>query len=193
MSTAVEIRRYDGEAISADAELRLRLGELFVGVFSEPPYDEDPANPGEWAENRLLTHAGFPGFRLVCATREERLLGFAYGMLGGEQQWFTRTVRERLTPGLAELWLGGHGELVELAVHRDARGTGLGRRLHDAAVEDLRAVGARTALLVADVQAVAARALYVASGWTDVAEVAPGSMLMGRELREGGFSDRAPG
>ncbi|WP_156251254.1 GNAT family N-acetyltransferase [Pseudactinotalea terrae] len=188
MSPAVEIRRYDGEAIRADTALRARLGEIFVEAFTEPPHHEDPVRAGQWAEGKLVQHAGYPGFRLVAALQAGRVVGFAYGLLGADDQWFTQTLRQRLPAAVAQGWLGGHGELVELAVTSGARGRGLGRLLHDATVEDLRAVGARTALLVVDAEAHAARALYSASGWVHVAEIAPGSHLLGRR-----FTDPEPG
>lgn len=174
-----QLRRYDGHDVRANAQLRVRLGEVFAEAFSEPPYREDREHARRWAEGRLVEHAGAPGFRLVAAVQEDRLLGFAYGLLGGDDQWFTQTVRERVPAEVAQAWLGDHGELVELAVARTARGAGLGRVLHDEAVEGLWAVGARKALLVVDTAAMAARRLYASCGWVDLAEVEPGSMLQG--------------
>lgn len=178
----MRLRHHDGAAVRADAELRARLAAVYADAFGAPPYSGTEAEAREWAEHRLVRHAGYPGFRLTTAEDGDDVLGLAYGQLGEESQWFTQTVRERVPAEVVQVWLGGHGELVELAVLARARGRGLGGRLHDAVVEGLRLAGARTALLVVDTAALPARGLYASRGWRDLAELAPGSILMGTRL-----------
>ena len=182
MSTAIAMRRYDGESVRADAALREQLAEVYADAFSGPPYGGTLEQARTWAAERLVVQLGYPAFQLVTAERGGRLIGFGYGVLGGEDQWFTQMIRARLPADVAQTWLGGHGELVELAVRGEARGNGLGGALHDAVVADLRDAGARTALLVADARAEPARALYASRGWQDIAVLASGNMLMGQLL-----------
>lgn len=182
MSDGVELRRYDGVSVRADSRIREQLAEVYADAFAEPPYRGTVAQAREWAAERLVQHLGYPAFGLATAEREGRVLGFGYGLLGADDQWFTQTVRARASAAVAQGWLGGHGELVELAIRSEARGVGLGGRLHDAVVDHLRHAGARNALLVADIGAAPARALYVSRGWHDVAELTEGSRLMGLRL-----------
>lgn len=178
-----ELRHHDGAAVRADAGLRARLAAVYADAFGAPPYNGTQQQARGWADEPLVRHAGHPGFRLTTAEEDGEVLGFTYVVRGEETQWFTQTVRERVPPEVATVWLGGHGELVELAVIGQARGRGLGGRLHDDALEGLRAAGARTALLVVDAEAAPARALYASRGWLDLAELVPGSMLMGLALQ----------
>lgn len=180
----VELHEYDGDAVRSDAALRVQLAEVYHDAFSEPPYRSTPESALQWAHERLAHQAGYPAFRLVTAQDADAVIGFGYGLLGADDQWFTQTVRARLSPELAQRWLGGHAELVELAVRAQHRGRGWGGRLHDAVVAHLADAGARTALLVVDEAAPPARALYAGRGWLEVAAFSEGSVLMG--LRLGG-------
>jgi len=182
MSTAIAMRRYDGESVRADAALQKQLAEVYADAFSGPPYHGTLEQAQTWATERLVLQFGYPAFHLVTAERDGRLIGFSYGVLGAEDQWFTQMLRARLPALVAQTWLGAHGELVELAVRSEAHGHGLGGALHDAVVAHLRDVDARTALLVADAGAVPARALYASRGWQDIAVLASGKMLMGIRL-----------
>ncbi|HEX6151388.1 GNAT family N-acetyltransferase [Nocardioides sp.] len=76
-------------------------------------------------------------------------------------------------------WEWGHGlpgerlgVMSTLFVDPDVRGAGLGRRLHDVAVEWLRAHGRGPCLDVAPVHAGALR-LYEAVGWVEVCRLRP--------------------
>ena len=59
-------------------------------------------------------------------------------------------------------------ELANLAVRRDRRGAGLGRRLLDHALAEARAVGAETMFLEVRASNTAARALYASAGFAAV-------------------------
>lgn len=179
---AVLLRHRDGDDVRADQGLRDQLAEVYADAFAELPYRATLAKARQWASEGLVRHLGYPAFGLVTAERAGRVLGFGYGLLGAEDQWFTQTVRARVPADVAERWLGGHGELVELAVRAEARGEGVGGRLHDAVVDDLRHAGARTALLVATVGAAPARAMYLGRGWQDIATFAEHTVLMGRRF-----------
>ena len=59
------------------------------------------------------------------------MAGFAYGYTGERGQWWTDTVATRVPAVLAEEWLGGHFELVEVAVAPEHQGRGFGAALVD--------------------------------------------------------------
>lgn len=176
---AAELRRHDGESVRTDAALRDRVADVYGRVFGEAPYDEPPERGRDWAHGALVRHASLPAFELVCAEREGRLLGFAYGVVGSDDSWFAGYIREHAPREVSEAWLGGQGELAELAVLPEAQRQGLGGALHDAVVQNLERAGAHRAILVTQSAATPARALYAARGWHDLAELAPGSVLMG--------------
>lgn len=126
--------------------------ELLLRAFAEKPYsyDEDRiarrlASWSDWAR--------IPGFRVVTARGERRLLGIGWSwdsVLGSDEQ---PTMFGDLYTTMAEQpWsrrLVGT-ELVEVAVDPDARGSGVGRTLID------RLVGEGPEWLLAHPQAPAA-------------------------------------
>lgn len=184
MSTAVELRRYDGAVVAADAVLRSRLGQIYADAFGRPPHEHPGGDGGAWAEDTLLRHAGYPGFGLITAVRRQEI-GFGYGYISSDDQWFTQTIRPMVPKQVAVNWLGQRGrrgELVELAVLGPAQGQGIGGAIHDAVLDGLRAAGADRALLVTHRDAVAARSLYQRRGWQVLAGLEPASLLMGIRL-----------
>lgn len=122
-----------------------------------------PGTPRERFDEILPRHARRDGFRAVVADDEEgRLVGLAYGYAGAPGEWWHDVVSTAMGEEAAARWLGvGHFELVELMVGADARGHGLGGRLHDAIVAGLQA----TAVLSTHVDNEPALALYRGRGW----------------------------
>lgn len=177
-----DLLRYDGDAVQRDETLRDRVAEVYAEVFAEPPYDEPPERGHDWAHGALVRHSALPAFQLVAAERGGRMLGFAYGVIGSEDSWFAGYIRDHAPREVSERWLGGQGELAELAMRPDARGLGLGGTLHDVVIEHLADAGADRVILVTQLAAVPARALYASRTWQDLAELAPGSMLMGLRI-----------
>ncbi|WP_344197882.1 N-acetyltransferase [Kribbella karoonensis] len=90
------------------------------------------------------------------------LVGFAYGYTGERGQWWPDRVVEAVEPELAAEWVGGHFEVVELAVHPDAQRQGLGTALMTELMRDLPH---RRALLGTDVDDGPAPRLYRRLGW----------------------------
>jgi len=181
--SAIRYRQLGGDEVRADATLRRRLGAVYADAFGMPPYDGTPESGDAWAEDGLVRHAGYPGFSLAVAERDDELLGFAYGLLGAEDQWFTRTLRERLHAGVQAAWVGGHGELVELAVVSAARGAGIGGQLHDDALAQLWSAGVPTVLLAVHIDAAPARALYRSRGWQPLGHIGADTLLLGQLAR----------
>jgi ribosomal protein S18 acetylase RimI-like enzyme len=105
------------------------LGHVFAASF-------DDGNAEHFATDQLPTHADRDDFKLVAA-QEENVVGFAYGFTGHRGQWWSDRVAEAIGPELATEWIGGHFEVVELAVLPDAREQGLGTALMQELMRDL--------------------------------------------------------
>src|SRR4051812_42491782 len=97
------------------------IGAVYRSAFAD---EAGGAHPGFLGE-QLPTHRGRDGFRLVGAVQDGRLLGFVYGYTGQRGQFWTEHVAAHAPVELVGTWLGGHLEVVELAVLPEARGTGI--------------------------------------------------------------------
>ncbi|MEV0648522.1 GNAT family N-acetyltransferase [Phytomonospora sp. NPDC050363] len=119
---------YDAKILDIAGEVT----DLYVEVFSAPPWDEDPEELSTSFPARLEVDVARPGFRAVAARSAAGVDGFATG-------WTTLApfpanraygkVAEQLGPQRLERLIVGALEVEELAVRERARGTGLGRRL----------------------------------------------------------------
>jgi ribosomal protein S18 acetylase RimI-like enzyme len=131
-------------------------------------------------------HAVRAGFRMITAREGNRLVGLAYGYLGGPGEWWHDRVSAAMTPQQRAEWLlPGHFELAELMVSPRERRRGLGGTLHDAVLAGLEAP---TAVLSTQHDNEAALALYSRRGWellleaVDLAAPTP-YVVMGKRLR----------
>jgi ribosomal protein S18 acetylase RimI-like enzyme len=157
------------------------LVDVYRAAFTVAPYDEDETAVARFRDEQVANHAGREGFRCVVARENERTVGFAYGYTGRRGQWWTDYVAERVPQELADEWLDGHFEFVELAVDPGCQGCGLGGALHDALLAG--APHAR-ALLSTWRDELPARRLYLTRGWTVLQEeLDPSSSLLGLDLR----------
>lgn len=116
-------------------------GPLFEGAirvygeaFARPPYNDN--GRGKEIRARLLDlhgdRAGFRGFVALEAGERERgdvPVGMIYGYHGERGQWWHDAVLRVLAAGDGDCWLGDSYELVELAVHPDRQGRGIGTAL----------------------------------------------------------------
>jgi ribosomal protein S18 acetylase RimI-like enzyme len=146
-----------------------------------------PAASRQRIDEILPRHAERDGFRFRAAFAGERLVGFAYGYLGAEGQWWHDIVAEAMDETDLQVWLApGHFEFVELHVRRDARRQGIGGRLHDALLEGL---DSPTAVLSTQTDNEPALSLYRGRGWEIVVpelRFQPGGQpyaILGLELR----------
>ncbi|NUR95877.1 MAG: GNAT family N-acetyltransferase [Kribbellaceae bacterium] len=175
------------------------LGRVYAAAFGP---EEDA---GRFVAEQLPAHAARDGFKLVTAriprpTGVPRatgvpgpgvgsldvagvmggsgpVVGFAYGYTGQLGQWWPDRVAQAVGPELTAEWIGGHFEVVELAVHPDAQRQGLGAALM---TELMRGVPNRRALLGTDVDDGPAPRLYRRLGWKLlVADLGWGSALYG--------------
>lgn len=107
-------------------------------------------------------HAEYPGYRGVVAVEEGAVVGYAYGYTTEPGQYYHEALRAVLPRSTYGRWLADCFELVELGVVSEARGRGLGGRLHDAL---LRGLPHATSVLTTGVDNEPARTLYESRGW----------------------------
>ena len=166
----MRLARHD--AASA-APFRDRILELWPSVFGPVPDEED------WRTRFWEQHRGRADFRLVTAELGESLLGFAWGYTGERGQWWADMVHAAIEAD-ADDWVGGHFEVVELAVGPEHRGQGLGGTLFEALLSDLPH---DRALLQTDADpAGAGHRLYRRRGWRVLGELSPEKVVMGTRL-----------
>jgi ribosomal protein S18 acetylase RimI-like enzyme len=159
---------------------RSEVVEVYRAAFGQPPYHEDEDAVARFRDEQLPAHADREGFRCVLTREEGRVVGFAYGYTGRRGQWWTDYVAERVPQEVAQAWLDGHFEFVELAVHPDHQGRGIGSALHDALLTDLPH---ERALLSTWRQDTPARRLYLNRGWHVLQQrLDASSSLLGRRL-----------
>jgi ribosomal protein S18 acetylase RimI-like enzyme len=109
----------------------------------------------------------------------DAVTGFAYGYTGDRGQWWSDRIVEA-APEIADEWVGGHFEFVELAVAASAQRQGLGAALHDALMADL---SHSKALLSTYVDDRPAPRLYRRKGWQLLLpNLAPSTALYGKNL-----------
>jgi len=107
------------------------LTSVYRAAFTAPGYDEPEEGVERFRREQLPAHAARPGFRCATLHLADTVAGFAYGYTGERGQWWTDTVAARVPAVLADEWLGGHFELVEVAVAPEHQGRGFGAALVD--------------------------------------------------------------
>ena len=146
------------EAIQAAPE----LASVYLSAFGAPGYDEEPERAEQFASEQIPTHAARENFKLVVSRADGSMTGFAYGFTGHRGQWWSDRIAAAVTPQLADEWIGGHFEVVELAVRVETQRRGLGVELMNALIKDLPN---RRALLTTYSDDRPAPRLYRRLGW----------------------------
>jgi broad specificity phosphatase PhoE len=134
-----ELPRLDVLDGPAALDVAAELVELYRAAFTAPGFDETDAQVQHFATEMLPLHTTRAGFRLVLARKGGRSLGFGYGFTGEHGMWWVERLKETAPPeaaGVLAEWLGGHFEVVELAVEPGAQGRGLGAALMDTLLLD---------------------------------------------------------
>jgi ribosomal protein S18 acetylase RimI-like enzyme len=167
-SPRLDIRRYDSTA-------GLALAQLIWPCYDEAFGDFDDFET--WNDELFARHATRAGYRLVVATDDSAVAGFSWGYIGERGQYWTDLVADALPANVADEWVGGHFEFVELAVAPKHRRQGIGRRLHDTLLDG---VSQRALLSTTDDLADPAVQLYLGSGWRKLGTLRPGTQVMGR-------------
>ena len=162
-------------------ELAPALAILYRRVFTAPGYRESEEDVERFEGESLPRHAAREGFRCVVASRQDDLLGFAYGYTGRRGQWWTDEVAARAPADVVDTWLDGHFEFVELGVDPAVRRRGHGRALHDRL---LTGVPHGRALLTTYADDRPAPQLYRRLGWQLLVEkIFEGSDLYGLDVK----------
>ncbi|MGI8646905.1 MAG: GNAT family N-acetyltransferase [Mycobacteriales bacterium] len=148
-------------------DLQQRMDELLDVYASAMGYHRTIM---EWRRGFIASHTQRVGFRAVATLSNNRLVGFSYGYLGRPGQWWHDQVRAALSVAAYAQWLSDCFEIVELHVHPEVQGAGVGQR-QLAAI--LRGVQAHTVVLSTPEQPAAAPLspawrLYRRCGFVDV-------------------------
>ncbi|CAM4291628.1 acetyltransferase [Bacillus manliponensis] len=168
-------------AITNDKRLINQIAALYCTVFNK-------TNEQEFAE-RVVRHIGYEGFKGVAALNEEGLLiGFSYGYTSLKGQFYHDLLKIALSEENNQHWLEDCFECVELSVHTDYRGKGLGTILHNILLEN---APNKTSILTTQVDNDIARRMYNKLNWIDVKEpIYPGEtayVIMGNLLQKDTF------
>jgi ribosomal protein S18 acetylase RimI-like enzyme len=165
---AVDVRLHGAPAAAALAD---RIWPCYRAVFND--FDDIEA----WRRDSFDRHAARTGYRLAVATDGSTTAGFAWGYIGQRGQYWTDLVCDALPKQITDDWVGGHFEFVELAVLAGHRQRGIGSRLHDTLLSDVRQ---KCLLSTADDLADPAVRLYLRHGWQKLGVLRPGVQVMGR-------------
>lgn len=180
------ISAWDG----SDEQLR-RIAELYAAVFTEPPYDEDPVESIASFEARAKRYAEEDArMRLLVATEDDRTVGLVLGSGIAAGDWWWDRLDATLPSTARNAWLDSACfSVAELAVAASHRHRGVAAELMGAVLKDLPYA---TALLGCYQDALPAKRLYRALGWSVVDPAVPitaarAIQVMG--LRLGGAGD----
>jgi len=165
----MQLANYSGAEALPQA---VKVWQCYDAVFGDFDSEE------EWTRDLFVRHASRGGYRLACAFADDQVVGFAWGYTGQRGQYWSDLVADSLGPELAERWVGGHFEFVELGVHPDFRRQGVGRQLHDRLLEG---INGRALLASSSDGADAAVRLYEQSGWRTLGALSAEKRIMGRD------------
>jgi GNAT superfamily N-acetyltransferase len=156
----VTFTRHGGGTV---ASLFAALVDLYAVVYAEPPYQEGPEEVDGFRK-RFQDDATRPGFSLIAAEGDGRLIGAAYGWTMAAGTWWSRTDRE---PPI-EIRDADKFAVMEWIVHPSRRRGGIGSQLMHQLLADR---AERYATLASDPRSVA-RKIYQQAGWRQVARSA---------------------
>lgn len=152
------------------------IGAVYDAAFADTARGPSP----DFLTVELAPHRQREGFAFVGAVEEDGLVGFVYGYTGRRGQWWSDRVADRAPAELVDTWIGGHLEVVELAVRPEARGRGVGAALMTALLRDRPEP---CALLSTWQHDGPARRLYERLGWVELLhDLDDESSLYGRLL-----------
>jgi ribosomal protein S18 acetylase RimI-like enzyme len=167
----------------ADAvELVQDVDDAEIEAISRAGFSDAPGGPrADLVERQLAVHRRRDGCTVVGAVEGGVLLGFVSACTGQRGQPWTDHIARLAPEELADTWIGGHLEVVELAVVPAARGRGIGTALMEAIVADR---AEPCALLTTWRHDAPARRLVERLGWIELLhDLDPTTSLYGRLLR----------
>lgn len=136
------------------------LVDLYSVVYSEPPYEEGPDQVERFRAS-LPEEMNRPGFTLITADTEGRLVGAAYGWTMVAGTWWSRADQDPPAP----IRDADKFAVMEWIVHPDQRGRGTGSELIRRLLADRPE---NYATLASDPRS-QARKIYERAGWHQVA------------------------
>ncbi|HEX2051497.1 MAG TPA: GNAT family N-acetyltransferase [Actinomycetota bacterium] len=157
------------ERLGADtsATLRDEIVLVYERAWTGMPFPFAPTQARDFSKS-FERHVLRRDFRLRVARDDGAPIGFAYGYTSRRGVgWWRDAIETAMASELAARWLENCFEFVELAVVPEARGRGVGGRLHDALLEELPH---STAILSTQQANDVALALYRERGWEIVLE-----------------------
>ncbi|WP_431886758.1 GNAT family N-acetyltransferase [Micromonospora wenchangensis] len=159
----IRLHRWEGTDVD---RFIAEMSDLYETVYAEPPYNGGPLFTRDRFQQRTDRQKQTPGFTLVTAHTGRVLVGFAFGLPFGEDKWWGGTSTPHPP---AEVVAGTKFAVIELVVHPDWRGQGLGRTLLDNLLDQRPE---RYAILLAEPTA-PARQIYHRWGWQQLGDVQP--------------------
>jgi ribosomal protein S18 acetylase RimI-like enzyme len=130
-----------------------------------------------WVDETWDRHRSREDYRLVTAHDTQGCAGFSWGYTGRRGQFWPDLITEAVGSPL-DGWVGGHFELVEMAVATRARGRGIGGLLMDAVLAGLP--HDRALLGTTSDEADPAPRLYRSRGFRRLGLLRPDAQVMGR-------------
>ncbi|MFC4590996.1 GNAT family N-acetyltransferase [Sphaerisporangium corydalis] len=116
--------KHDGDAVEVlDDEYVIP----YLEIQAEPPYNSNPNASRERYLERTRRQVGSPGFHLVSARDDGRLIGWAFGLPFAAGRWWGGNT----TPAPEDVVESEKFAVIELNVIAERRGHGHGRRLLD--------------------------------------------------------------
>ncbi len=137
---------------------------VYIAAFEPPPWNKSKPEDLEAFEAMLRRHLTRPGFSAVAARdgNSGQLIGFAYGYVSNQGQYFHDAVQKTLRKRFLSHWLSDCFELVEVAVIPEHQSHGIGGKLHDSLMLGL---SCPRAILSTKSDAVPAMRMYLRKGW----------------------------
>ncbi|WP_314147263.1 GNAT family N-acetyltransferase [uncultured Leifsonia sp.] len=167
----VQVVWHDGASAASETA---RVHEVYSREYPPGP------DFAEWRDGVWARHRARPGFDLGVAESDGRVAGIAWAYVGERGQYWTDAVTASLPDDVADRWVGGHLEIVELIVLPEFRRHGLGTALLTAL---LARSSAERALLSVNDSALPARSLYRSLGWQELGPLGNEMTVMGTSLR----------
>lgn len=160
---------------AVDEVITTAVREVYDRVFADQP------DPDKWRQMWDM-HTAREGFRVAVAYQGAVCSGFVYGYTGRPGQWWVDEARRVLPTDIGDAWLGGHFEVVSLAVLPEKRGAGTGQGLMESL---LRGVPHQRAVLMTEGREDnPAYRLYNRTGWQTLGVgLWPGTVVMGKTLK----------
>jgi ribosomal protein S18 acetylase RimI-like enzyme len=139
-------------------------------------FGDDFADYSTWYSDLFEKHARRSGHRLALTQEDDVVTGYGWGYVGQRGQYWSDLLSDSLPEHIASEWVGGHFDVVELAVLPQYRRKGLGQAVHDCL---LSGVSRRCLLGTSSDPDDPAVRLYTRAGWKTIGTLRPGTQVMG--------------